>query len=107
MDKFVEMQTFAAVVENTRQKLQELKNVADDKVKRLERVLMVSAVASENDVKRLQRYGRMIDASVDQQLGILERLQRGRKARLESQDPADSSLGRHDAPHEVRLRVIK
>lgn len=97
---------FAAVVEDTRQRLHELKSGADDKVKRLERMLMVSAVPRDHDVKRLHRYGKMIDASVDQQLGILARLQEGRKARR-AQDAGDGSLGRHDAPAEVRLRVIK
>jgi hypothetical protein len=98
--------TFAAVVERTRQTLRDLKSGADDKVKRLERMLMASAVPRDHDVKRLHRYGKMIDASVDQQLAILERLQQGRKARR-AQDAADSSLGRHDEPAEVRLRVIK
>jgi hypothetical protein len=100
------LETFAAVVEDTRQTLHELKSGADDKVKRLERMLMVSAVPREHDVKRLHRYGKMIDASVDQQLAILERLQQGRKTR-EAQTGGGSSLGRHDEPAEVRLRVIK
>ena len=102
----VNLGTFAAVIENTLQHLGELKDIADDRVKKRERVLMLSAVPNDEDVKRLFRYGKMIDASVDQQLGILERLQCGRKARVEAQ-ASDSSLGRHDAPHEVRLRVIK
>jgi hypothetical protein len=101
------LEAFAAVVEDTRQTLQELKRVADDKVKRLERILMMAAVPKDHDVKRLQRYGKMIDASVDQQLAILERLQGQRKTRAEGQAAGDSSLGRHDGPHEVRLRVIK
>jgi hypothetical protein len=97
---------FAAVVGRTRQTLHDLKRGADAKVKRLEQMLMVSAVPRDHDVKRLHRYGKMIDASVDQQLAILERLQQGRKARR-AQDAGDSSLGRHDEPAEVRLRVIK
>lgn len=100
------LETFAVVVEDTRRTLRELKSVADDNVKRLERMLMVSAVPNDHDVKRLHRYGKMIDTSVDQQLGILARLQEGRKARR-AQDAGDGSLGRHDAPAEVRLRVIK
>jgi hypothetical protein len=98
---------FAVVVEDTRRNLEEMKNVVDDKVKKLERMLMLSAMPNDDDVKRLSRYGKMIDASVDQQLAILERLQGQRKARVEGQTTGESSLGRHDGPHEVRLRVIK
>lgn len=101
------LDVFAAVVEDTSRTLGEMKSVADDKVKKLERVLMLSAMPNDNDVKRMSRYGKMIDASVEQQLVILERLRGQRKVRGEGQTASDSSLGRHDGPHEVRLRVIK
>jgi hypothetical protein len=101
------LDVFAAVVDETRRTLGEMKSVADDKVKKLERVLMLSAIPNDNDVKRLSRYGKMIDASVDQQLAIFGRLQAQRKAKVDGQAGGDSSLGRHDGPHEVRLRVIK
>lgn len=98
---------FAVVVEDTRRTLGEMKNVADEKVKKLERLLMLSAIPRDDDVKRLSRYGKMIDASVDQQLAILGRLQAQRKAKVDGQAGGDSSLGRHDTPNEVRLRIVR